>query len=238
MKIGIFGDSYGDENLTQAKCIGWPTILSNRGYTIANFSKSGSSFYYSYKLYERHHKEFDKNIFLVTHPSRIHVNSFNVEQFKHVNPATLTEFISIASKNKDKYNLKILQAVISYYQLIHNYEYAVDAQNALLSQILNHNTIVIPCFSDSIKMTETSLFDWFEKENRFLKYNKLIEVTTKQGLKIEDSRVCHLTEENNVVLANLIEDAIKTDKVKLDLSIDQVVKPIKGINYYFTQVSV
>jgi hypothetical protein len=147
-------------------------------------------------------------------------------------------------KNKDKHSLKIFQAVISYYQLIHNYEYAIDTQNALLSQILNHNTIVIPCFNDSIKETETSLIDWYKKENEFMKFNK-IQPTKRIGLikpkgysKVIDGRACHLTEENNVVLANLIEDAIKTDKVKLNLSVDQVVKPSKDVDYYITRLSV
>ena len=69
MKIGIFGDSFADtlvcdkEEVSKHNIIGWPDLLKTE-YNIVNFSRGGTSLFYSYMLFKEKQTDFDKIIFV------------------------------------------------------------------------------------------------------------------------------------------------------------------------------
>lgn len=246
MKIAIYGDSYGNFCLKNVqgdsndRGKAWVEILSEK-YQVVNFCVPSSSLFYSYNLFLQHNQNFDYNIFLVTEPNRITLpDEYEFPLSKHINFSATTGF----KRSDNPIANNLMTAVESYYSLIHN-QSAVDTfHNLMLDSIsrINQNTIVIPCFNGSIpgefyslnrishyegtdSVVLTTLWDnnyrfWtpIESENSRWAYN--------------DYRKCHLIEENNIILADLISNAIDNKQCKVDLNFNQFKKMSKDIEYY------
>ena len=66
IKVGIFGDSYADpirhghDNFRELDDIGWPNLLRNK-YEVGLHAEPGSSIYYSYQEFLKHHEKYDKS---------------------------------------------------------------------------------------------------------------------------------------------------------------------------------
>jgi hypothetical protein len=69
LKVGIFGDSYADpirhghDNFRELDDIGWPNLLQNN-YEVGLHAIAGSSIYYSYQEFLKHHEKYDKIVLL------------------------------------------------------------------------------------------------------------------------------------------------------------------------------
>src|SRR6056300_1545624 len=86
MKVGLFGDSFVEDHLPCRLLIpnkiaqslknsipAYWEILRERGISIENFGQGGSDIHYSYRLFKEHHRRFEKNVFVITHPTRISI---------------------------------------------------------------------------------------------------------------------------------------------------------------------
>ena len=78
MSVAIYGDSFADSgNNAQA----WPKLLEEILNTnIDNFAVSASSAVYSYSVFLKNYKNYEKNIFVLTHS-----NSHQVGQAQPTN---------------------------------------------------------------------------------------------------------------------------------------------------------
>lgn len=230
MNIGIFGDSWASLNLGSSY-LGWPELLGKK-YKVNNFAVPGSSLYFSYKKFLKHHTEHDVNVFLITSPNRLELpqaSKLHNQSLHYISgPNSVNMWRNKIPKNHQNLSEldKIGNAIELYYRYIQDDERDLCIANSLLYHLrsLTSNTIFIPCFND---YGTNSLIDVFFQENLKLgvieKYFKrnLHFGYVQDGKVLEDMRVCHLTKENNDTLAQLIENAIKTGDLNIKLSMDQ-----------------
>ena len=256
MKIAIYGDSFGNSMIndtveridrnTRGKA--WVELLAD-DYDVTNFAHTGSSLFYSYKLFLENNQKFDYNIFLVTESNRITLpDEFDIPPLtKHINLSFVDSLKHTYSSNatSDSRLTYIISALESYYAIVHN-DHAVDIfHNLMLENInrINQNTIIIPCFNDSIPNTEVSLnsisgYEFYDskvmyylKEKNYCNFTPIEDENGKWTY--NDYRKCHLNEENNKILFNLINDAIINKQQTININLKQFVKASKDIEYYY-----
>lgn len=225
MKIGIFGDSYssiiGWRDVHPYK--GWPELLAEN-YKVINFSHNGSSLYYSKKFFDKHYKNFDKIIFAITAPGRF---EFKVDTLEK-NPKLCFghQFLPTLNAVKSRLRIKELndderrkyQIIHDYKLYIQNFEYEDYIHQMIVNDIvrLRPDTILIPCFKQSIRGEDNYLEQITKMEDEFL--------GAKTGFYI-DKRKCHMSEENNKIIYNLVLDALMNNQTRLDLNPDYFLLP-------------
>lgn len=246
MKIAIYGDSYGScylsnirgDEVDRGKA--WVEILAER-YQVVNFSVPGSSVFYSYDLFLQHNQNFDYNIFLVTEPNRTTLpDEYEFPLTRHITPGAVLGF----SRSVQPIARTLMTAIDSYYSLIHNQTAADTFHNLMLDSInrINQNTIIIPCFNDSVpgefyslnrishnertdSVVLTTLWD-----NNYYFWTLIQDGDMRWAY--NDYRKCHLIEENHIILADLISDAIHNKQRKVDLNFNHFKKMSKDPEYY------
>lgn len=251
MKIAIYGDSFGNhcledfpgDNIDRGKA--WVELLADK-YQVTNFSHPGSSLFYSYKIFLENNKNFDYNIFLVTEPNRITLPEESIIPKKGMKPHINLNLIDSLSKFKDN-NQTLVSAINLYYKLIHNVEAADLFHKLMVENIIrvNQNILIIPCFGhgtythnnlmgiSNIELSENKIWSTLI-DNDYLYWTPIEDET---GLwTFSDYRKCHLNEENNKILANMIDNAIKNNQQTIDLSLSQFVKSKKDIEHYLCYI--
>lgn len=226
MKIGIFGDSYAstrNDNPTPS----WINILSRRKNTfVASYGQSGSNFYYSVDKFKTHYKEYDLNIMLVTNPGRIWARHSNILEMteKFFNSLeTIEEQMQLYKKHlvgtRREKTITILETVKNYLLYIQDFEYECYLQELMIRDVMSmdKNLILIPCYNSSALKTSGNLFDVFLKENEAWGYKMHTD-------KVKDLRNCHMTAENNKILAEKIIAYIEEGK-EIDLNINDFMSP-------------
>ena len=238
MKIGIFGDSYASaKNANPAPS--WINILSRRKNTfVRSHGESGSNFYYTVDQFKTYHKQYDLNIMLVTNPGRIWARGSNIlhgfEKFFN-SVDTIEEHLRFHKEHavgaRREKTITILETVKNYLIYIQDFEYEVYLQQLMIQDVLamDKNLILIPCYSDSIlNNTKGNLFDIFLKENEAWDYK----MHTSKGI---DIRNCHMTAENNKILAEKIIAYIEQGK-EIDLNINDFISPnLESKDFYIKE---
>lgn len=209
MKIGVFGDSFcHDYDSLGADNYSWYNVLRSYGHDVTTFGQSGSSLLWSARLIEQHRHDFDFIIWVVTDPCRISIDLDESPYNIHMSTPDKKSLWIVrqlkleSSKNK-------LQAVDMWFK------YLMDVNDqALIATGLLHlykniysNLLMVPAFYDSIYPYETdsnmfNLYDLSAKEG--LHYDSDISF-----LLSKENRQCHLSIENNTILARLINDNLK-----------------------------
>lgn len=239
MKIGIYGDSFGCINTKwELESLGigpsWVDLLELQ-HTITNYSSSGTAFMFSYELFLNNYKNNDLNIIVVTNPSRIYVKAldgmhmFGIswldDQYAKVKKMPLYE--------KKYEHLEILKSLRVYMTTWVDWKMVRHTQHALINNLWNlaPNTIVIPAFSDSIEQTEINLQDISIEELRLVDEN---ESKNYDMGNLDCRRKCHLSVENNEILANKIISAINDGSKIIEFAKSEtaVPKASKDIRYY------
>lgn len=232
MKIGIFGDSYtqkynNSDIVNDTK--NWVDLLGQK-YQLTNFGSGGSNLYYSVTKFKKYHANFEKNIFIVTEPGRLRLNSgplLNIPGLhtaEHNYNQIMKNLASPVVENllnfpTDKMKLQILQAAIDYYTYIKNDDYDQYVHNLMINDIvsLRHDTIFIPINEHSLPncSSKNQLNCIYRLEN--------LEWGFHAGPNMEDIRHSHMTYENNVILADKVEEWLHGKPV--DIDINDFIKP-------------
>ena len=217
MKLGIFGDSYAAGG---KEC--WPQYLSqNLNIDYDNHSRAGTSTFYSYKKFFEKHEQYTHIVFTYSDPNRIHSLPKMYEGLHYVKPQDTDE------------NFKVIKGVVlTYFRYL---------QDNLLDSIIQqkiYDDIQDICQQKNIKLVnilpfEPCRFDNIEFTKRKNTFSNLLgldkiswkELTTARpedydsyNYGIPDSRECHLTPENNKILATLVADCF-------DQNQDRVLQP-------------
>ena len=245
MKIAIYGDSFGcintkwDDNKSDNPDLGlsWVEILEHQGHEIDNFSKSGSAFMFSYENFLREHKNYNLNIFVVTSPQRLYIKALDgmcmfgwtwaENEYQRV-----SQLPPYPRKNT---HLEILKSVSVYLREWADWEMTKHVQHIIVNNLWNMapNTIVIPAFNDSIEQTTDNLVDISTQEL------KLVDEHIYNNFNFSWQichRKCHLSKENNKLVADLIVDAINNNKKIIGVSKDYIAKPSNpDFSFYITQ---
>lgn len=211
-RIGIFGDSFSDPTWNSNVYLSWPELLA-QNYTITNFSKNGSSLWYSYQKLKTHRSEFDICIVVATVYGRFYLESSDT----HLNINRNTWPI------KNNVNLGKL-----YYEEFFSLEREKVFHDFMIQDILNlDNTIFIPAFEECVVASgDISLNHYSNAELHH--YG----VLNYQG---PDDRKCHLSKEHNLVIYKKILTAIDSNLTSIDMSMDEFVPPTEPFNFYFNR---
>jgi hypothetical protein len=218
MKIVIYGDSFGanpigvkDYTMYPYVQSSWWEMLSAK-YNVVNYCEWSASLLFSTDQFIKTHEQFDKIIFLVTHPGRITIK--DNKKYRHFVNYEYSTFWKKDAKKQGWSNL--LDSVLSYYKYIDNTDYATVQHYSYLTYIqsIRSDIFLIPCFKHSFK-NNFSLCDIFDKEQEFWNINYNVEKL--------DIRKGHLTNPNHSVLYNVFDKMIQTDK--LSMSIDMFKNP-------------
>ena len=247
IKLAIFGDSFahdtGPQWLDKWADIG-PSWIDHLQYTnkysITNFAISGTSIYWSKKLFDQHHTNFDKIIFVVTFPSR----RITFDKLPEGCKQTATTFYNAASvfniienkKQFNSYNLiekTFLMAVRDYYLYIQNDHFDNTMHSLILDDIKKQrpDAILIPAFPSSIPSLDESgsstLLDISQKDTLYFGLGEIM----PNSAELHDARKCHMNEENHKILADQMIKFLQGDLVYLNKN--DFVNPVKDCNHYF-----
>jgi hypothetical protein len=221
MKIGIYGCSYADENSAFYPGLNldgkpWVGYLRDKNIDVTNFSKCGSSIYWSYKNYQENHKNFDKNIFIGTFPDRITIKDpDNKNNFQFI-----TAWHTINDNDRAYYRRKNLDKAIElYYGYIHNPEEAKDYKNLIMYNVRQTPNVLAIDVEDLFKISK---IDYHFYENKEFLDPRIY----------TDNRFNHINDLNNKLLSEMIIQWIETDVFDLDLDKFQMPLPEDYIKYF------
>jgi hypothetical protein len=255
MKIAIYGDSFGifelknfpGDDVDRGK--GWVELFP-QDWSVTNYCQAGSSIFYSYKNYLQYGKNYDKNIFLITEPSRITLPvdqlellapGFKDRNNSHMNFNTLRQLLQTSVDDVPAIR-KIYESAYDYYTFIKNDETVYCNTYAMLKDLIsNKNTILIPCFETSMPdfnspwhstptMGLADTFEWFKHPNITIA-NMHIKDSKRWGY--FDYKKCHLSEENNLKLFNLVMKAIDNNTSIINLKDAEFIGPTKPLEWYY-----
>lgn len=202
MNIAIFGDSYAEKN-RMSNQLSWFELLEEHGHQVTSFGEGGSSVVYSASLIEQHSDKFDFLIWAVTNPPRLSIQideKPNVLHFTQGNSHSNNKFKSVETKNK-------INAVEQYFKYLLDFQDQELIASALVNYMMtkHSNLMIIPCFHDPLRL-DFNLFVLCEKEiNYYFPNWDLVEFFETY----RDMRRCHLSLENNKILADLIAKQLK-----------------------------
>lgn len=211
-KIGIFGDSFADPTWATNDYLGWPELLA-KDYQVTNFSKCGSSLWWSYEKLKRLHAEFDYCIIVVTIYGRLYLEALD----KHLNV------------NQNSWPVKHgINLGEVYYSEFFSESRDIAFHNFMMNDINSmKNVIYVPAFAECVLDTSWSLNHFATLE---LNHFGIVE---HHG---EENRKCHLTDGNNAMLYKKLAAVIESPNNSLVLSELDFVTPLKSINYYLNRL--
>jgi hypothetical protein len=219
MKIGVFGDSFADKNRPDK--IWWQHLKNVYKHDVECFGECGSSILFSAQKILSLGQHFDLIIWALTHPGRI---SFETNgTYYHINS------IDTDYDGTDLYVRKQVQAVHDYQLLIQHHEDEDLIGKSLVSYLQNtlNNILIIPCFPMPL-LARFNLYQLCEQEAQFYFPNKNI-VEIYQDY--QDLRPGHLTDENNCILAELVNDNLTSGIFQTEYS--KFVTPTQPFNHCF-----
>jgi hypothetical protein len=208
MKIGIFGDSFADEqNIFRPDNLSWANQIRESGYDVDNYGKCASSLYYSYLQLKEHHEKYDKIIFTITGDGRLFLEHLP-ETMQHISHGRIE---NLKNETNGEY-LHVIKAIEYYYAHLHNYSYAKTTHRLLLKECMaiRPDALFIPCFVESLDGGEDFNLNMISDYDR----NQI----DSGCVIVEDRRFCHMNDNNNSLVAGKIKDWINSGEFKINQS--------------------
>jgi hypothetical protein len=233
MKIAVFGDSYtitnvmpGNEHLG----LSWVEHLA-LSHEVTNFGESGTAFQWSYELFLENKDKFDYCILVVADPGRVYIKALQdipnkIKGHFFASPEHIQAFKSITT---DERILKILDSIDFWYNNWRDHTFEYHLRTLMVRDLLTYdNILVIPGFPLSVEgygeiyqnLTDIQFWELLQLDPNFNVH--------MMGCK----RKCHLSEENNLVLFELVKQAIENKDKILKLDISKFKKPARSIDFY------
>lgn len=236
MKVAVFGDSFAapkHDSKTDAGLKSWVDYLSEK-HDVTNYAIEGSSLYYSVRQFMTFNYPYDKIIFVTTAPGRLYLSDNPIlEEHGHTHLSSLSyaEFVYNENKNKtDPASIEITktaQAVIQYFTYIQRTKYDKFIHELQIDHIkkIRPDVIIVPAFRvlHQVKSLSPCLYDITEMEN------------AHWGIPLNygdpaDTRRCHMSKENNLILAGLAEQWLQGEPVNINIS--NFVIPVDDKSFY------
>lgn len=243
MKIGIFGDSFAQSHIWPADVSSrlgksWSEVLSEK-YEVSNFGLGGSSTYYSYDKFVKLHSKFDKVIFISSQPGRMTLDDdcaltcdflgdMGRRQITSYNDA-LRQLNVVKDTKQDPVDIIKLNTAVNYYLYLENRQEQLTINRLYEDAVLNlrPDCLLAPAFirreHDKIPLHDISAMEiahWGASVTGLLKTHREI-------------RRSHMTEENNLILAGLMDTWISTGIFNISLAM--FVKPDDFQRYFYKE---
>ena len=230
MKVAIFGDSFAHtEDYNESKA--WYTHTKNT----TNFSRAGSSLWYSFNLFCKHHREFDKIIFFVTNWGRIHLSQLGQPFW----PGIQQIEGALKSNNINDDERKTLTSVYNWIIFGRNEEQEISLHELMIDSVkrMHKDVLIIPCFNFDQSRVESkySMFDihHIDIQHYNIDWQDSKKIWHRRPLRPNgrELRACHMNDENNIIFANKINKWIDTGTFNLDVNNFVISK--KTVDSYF-----
>jgi hypothetical protein len=226
MKIGIFGDSFADRNPYNPESPfkedeSWIAELERAGHNITTYGRTGTSTWHSFQQFTAHHEQFDHIVFCYSSLHRIHHLPEGLEDLSFL---TSPDELYALRRNKNLSRQQELEMVRILTGHIPNISVPFD----LWVKQKIFNDVNIRCYAKNIKLVNLLTFDDRKDNNTTISlesrhadclYN-LFSVSKKElpTMGEVDNRWCHLSKENNMILADKVFKSLRsTDKNIIDL---------------------
>jgi Ni,Fe-hydrogenase I large subunit len=169
------------------------------------FAQSGSDLYYSYNQFINNHKQYEKCIFVVTSPLRY---STNIKSWIHT--ASIEDATEAQNFVTDKNIKKYYKVLADFFENIYYKDIErIELLNlAMLDSIRQKrpDTMFINSFPDLKTVYDLELKSWNSNHEESQDYTKYF-----------DLRQCHMTNDNNKILADYIKENLEVSGY-LDIS--------------------
>lgn len=255
LRMAIYGDSFGDAGFVKLEPgvrnieRWWTTIVAKKmqARTVDNYSAARSPFIFSYENFLNNYKKYDINIVLVTQPGRytkpIRFSTDpprikNNPQFRGPNINTLEWFKQ--DKTLSKEDITLIDNIINWH-MTSDPNFMKTAHNLMIKDILQlaPNTILVPCFADSMDafLDSTNCVTGYSSNclaELVVYQNRLLGIDQDQIAMYNERNdviACHFTPEMNIAVADLIYERITTGKWNWHLP---KVKHEHTHEYYYT----
>lgn len=242
MKIAVYGDSFacGDVRTSHFH---WYNLLADKlSAKATSFGLGATSLYYSFKLFEKHHKDYDLNIVCVSHFQRF---PFSLKLDGKLEwPNSISAVDNIKNRYKDtisKEDLNSLNDIYSWYRLSKD-EYLMDVQESFLKNMESEcsNLVLLPSFNYNgsfgqarIKKSNIgergSMLDFSNAQNNFWKDKNLKDAWQENVLKM----ACHFTPETNCVVADVVYNYIFN---KQQFDSPEIIPQNNDRDYYYNKL--
>lgn len=225
-KIAIFGDSFAKHIMPDNPTPSWAQILA-QDYKIDNFGEMGSSLFYSIELFLKNQHLYEKVIFCITSPGRLTLperswikDPYNAQVVKSVTALSADQ----NRKNRECHSQsrRIYQVAFDYFIILQHNQFDHYVHDLMVSDIKSKRPDAL--FLESL----LELNEIFEKENKH--YNLSRE---DLNTRYYDRRNCHLTRENNIILADKVRNWIETGNYSHN--INDYINPTDPFEMYFTK---
>lgn len=227
MKIGVFGDSYAEKNYQDSSTpIIWYSFLKNYNHTVECFGESGSSILFSAELIKKHYQNYDLVIWCLTTPGRFSLPHTVNDRSYHVTTANDT------CTSKDFEIITKHKVCVEYLKYIFDWESEnlVSKSLVLYLQSVCKNLLIVPCFPPPLN-ADFNLYKLCEWEADFYFPGQSIPEIYQ---KYQDLRPGHITEENQKILAELINDKLTPGIFQTDYS--NFIQPTLPIDKVFQKL--
>ena len=246
LRMAIYGDSFGDAGFIKLEQgvrnieRWWTTLLAKKmnARVVDNYSAGRTPFIFSYKNFLNNYKKYDVNIVLVTDPCRYTKPiSFSIDyiknkpQYRGPNINTLESFRKEPKLTKE--DIAQIDNIINWH-MVSDSDFMKTAHNLMIKEImrLDPNTILVPCFADSmydfLKSTKC-LTDFAMHQFKLLGIDR---DSIGRYSERHDVIACHFTPEMNIAVADIIYERIVTGKWNWDLP---NVKHDHPVEYYYNK---
>lgn len=220
----------------------WPELLKKQGYIVDNHCVVGETFFNVYQKFKENYANYDVNIFLIPRLGRLYFKDIPQPYSTHVGEESslslskqrLQNDITLSKEHTDML-FELYSYADTYFKYQINWEQEAFIRNDLLeySRLLASNTIFIPCVDECIPWDPHTgtLMHIFAFENEILKPNiRVGEI--RENMYMRDLRLCHLSEENNMMLTEKIISAIDNKNNTISIKLNDIKKPTKNIEHY------
>lgn len=220
--LAIYGDSYADcthghdfeSGVTDA--MGWPNLLAKRGYSLDNYSRGGTSLYWSYQQFIQTHQRYEKIIFVATVPGRWTGTVTIDSSVRYINSYWLAQDLLADDSQVSPAVRQQLERVSDYYLYVQDMIFEETAHDLMLAEVrrLRPDSVIVPtasCASDTRSDTTTanlgSFTDVFVRSCRWARQPG----PTESGwhtLWRERAMICHMTPEINQLVAEQMQASL------------------------------
>ena len=250
-KIGIFGDSFGENiRLNDIKDSSSAKLLEYRSWidligTTRSHALGGTDIQWSFLEFEKHHSKYDQVIFVLTNTNRVTIKDENTNKlFKLVAGTYAGEWSSDMQKDADDalknnniethHMCKALMELEKVLLMNNDYQDRIYLFYNLVIERIKQIRPDIKFINGTCLITNQSIGGFHNSSNYPIPSiplnNSCLQDITDYENKImkwksvdnqHDTRIGHLTEESHIILASLIKKWLKTDEMFFNFNLKE-----------------
>jgi hypothetical protein len=235
MRITIFGDSFGDDELDGLLTteVSWVDILRRHGHEVVNFCQGGTSLYNAYSKYlnfteKPQYENCDLIIFVMTGPGREEV--FIDPTTYYITSIAQLEVIIDSSSNLE--HRRVLEAFKVYWAYCKDFNKDDIFRNLMRNDIKQREKMF---YIDTFNENDSNCITELSRQELTLMNPTVTDVESEREFMKQyfDRRRCHFSSVNNKMIGNKILQAINAKQNTVNFDINDIVKPEFDINTYF-----